>query len=288
MTLIPIDEFKKLKRDDMFVKLAASAPDLVKGKTRAKKEELVEIYETLLKQTELSNEVIDEVIAEEKDVHTQAAEEAFKTGVPTLDEAMKEGLARGELAAVMADPKHHGSVNVGALQNTPLRTEEAKELRDAFAEPLAVPADFTEIETRIAASMMSVEMSDKEKQVAQAMGLGGLAQASMDAYDREKPYGGGLPKNTAVLSGHEHVVGVTGDRSMVTDAPVGVVVSRRAQVERELAKLKHPQLVLIATYKHVPKNGNRRQRKLAESLLKRVRKFLPKGITIDEAMAVLP
>lgn len=266
MTLIPIDEFKKLKRDDMFVKLAASAPDLVKGKTRAKKEELVEIYETLLKQTELSNEVIDEVIAEEKDIHTQAAEEAFK--------------ANTETGRFPSDEPN--------LQNTPLRTEEAKELRDAFASDVVMPADYSPVEARIAASMMSVEMSDKEKQVAQAMGLGGLAQASMDAYDREKPYGGGLPKNTAVLSGHEHVVGVTGDRSMVTDAPVGVVVSRKAQVERELAKLKHPQLVLIATYKHVPKNGNRRQRKMAESLLKRVRKFLPKGITIDEAMAVLP
>ena len=74
---------------------------------------------------------------------------------------------------------------------------------------------------------------------------------------------------------------------MVSDVPVGVVVSRRTVVARAVQKLGKERIMVIAHYKAVPKNGNRKQRKIAESLRRQINRFLPKGVTLDEAVAVL-
>lgn len=352
--MITIEEFKRLKREDMFSKLMSYAPDLMKGKTRAKKEELVNIYETLLKQVETSNEVINEVIAEESalvppvlpleddDLHAEVANEMFrgvtaegpnlsKTQYDLMIEAyeaaagrkedpyvaaaavmfgvevsavtpkqreaakgplfayiygsdfskMKGELEKDELAGQMAYPKSGDQAMLGlglAMQNIPLRTEEAKQIRDALAEKTPdLGIDYASLEQRVA-SEHGFSPED--------MTVGGIAKASMDSFDREKPYGSSLPAGTAILDGGTRVsTGIEG--SMVTDEAVGVVVSRRAVVVRAVQKLSRDQLMVLAHYKALPRNGNRRQRKIAESLLRQIRRFLPKGITLDEAVAVL-
>lgn len=223
---------------------------------------------------------------EAKDVHTAVAEEMFGKGSLEPGElgvqvagkrsgAMDPnlmGTRTGRLRSDQPNESNRPKADGPALQNIPIRTEEAKEIRDAFAKEVPpVGADYGEVERRVAA----------------AMGLGNVEQVVMDAYDREKPYGGGLPAGMAILKDEAFVPG-RGKKTRVASAPVGVVISRRQVVETALAKLGRDKLQVIANYKGVPAHGNHRMRRIKKALHRQIMKFLPKGITLDEAMAVLP
>jgi hypothetical protein len=282
-----IEEFMKLKREKMYLRLVQAAPELARGKSRAKKEELVKLYEIFLDQVRLSEEVLAEIITEERqgaDPHTAVTNERFEEAELRLNRATETGRLRSDQPNESNRPQADGP----ALQNTPILTEEAKELRNAFAkETPVVDVDVSPMELRMAAALgLDITMSPEERRVAQAMGLGQVGAQISNSYDREKPYGGGIPKNAAVLRGDEHVVGRRSSR--MADSPVGIVVNRKTVVERAMIKLGRDRLQVIANYKGLPANGNRRVRQYRNALYRKIKKFLPKGITLDEAMAVLP
>lgn len=64
------------------------------------------------------------------------------------------------------------------------------------------------------------------------------------------------------------------------------IVTRRAAVKASLDSLDKDQITLLTKFRGTPR-FNRRSRKAAESMLRKIRRFLPPGITLDEALAVL-
>jgi hypothetical protein len=70
--LITLDEFKALKREDMFATIVSINPDLGKGMSRAPKAELISFYESILKVGE-----IDSILAMMKERGITVSKEAL-------------------------------------------------------------------------------------------------------------------------------------------------------------------------------------------------------------------
>jgi len=90
---------------------------------------------------------------------------------------------------------------------------------------------------------------------------------------------------TEAMFGAEIPVG--GASSLLSDQPAHVVISRKSVVTRAVSALGQEKILAIARYKQVRGVPSRKFRRKAEALRRQISKFLPKGIGLEEIMAVL-
>lgn len=145
------DEFLALKRDEMFERLRAVDPDRLKGKSRARKEEYIHIYDDL-RGTQL------EVVAQLEEAIEEGIASGWKEGDPIVFEDLDGTDPKG---AVLEATISTRGVDTGRLEATghlppqDVRVEKPKEPGDTLDQRLLEGVDYAALETRVVASMAS-------------------------------------------------------------------------------------------------------------------------------------
>lgn len=196
-------------------------------------------------------------------------EDRIKTGIPELDDALEKGIS--PTGRTLTGP---------ALQRMPPRTQEAKDLAAAFGkgpEDIRKLLTGDDVHTAAAKLGLDADYPSMEARVAQSM---------VDTFSKKQVHIP-IPKNSMVLEGAGADVHSGATRVEIAPGYIGVTRSRREVVEEAVSKLGRAKIVLLAQYKSIPENGNRRTRNVAKALLRKIKTFLPKGVTLDEALQVL-
>lgn len=182
-------------------------------------------------------------------------------GKPVAKRATKDAMVALYTHWLQATSTSAGQVEAPALQNIPLRTEEGRQLREAFAEkPVLEGADYPALEARVAAELAAEP--DPHSQAAAKMMM-------------VPSYGGAVMQISAPV-----------EAAHVAQAPRGR--GRRDEVAQAI-RAKGDELVqlLVQTKQALGGRGNRRTRRRASALVTRAARNLPPGVTLDEALALV-
>jgi hypothetical protein len=234
-----INSFRAMKRDEIFALLVREAPEAAKGKSRAKKDELLEILQGLTGSETWAerNARADAAIEELEGASAEAAAAMKEAGV-SLDQDYAKMLRDGEAGLVTANPAQGSSSPSGLLPREP-RLQYLNAAKKIIEDNSDLQVDYSALEVR----------------TAQAIAAESITQ----------------PTETSLVGAPE--------------VP-GVRYTRREEVLRQLSGLDKDQLALLSRYKDLPPL-NRVMRRHRESLSRRIQRFLPKGVEIYEAVAVL-
>lgn len=248
-TLIPVESFEGLTQADMVAELRKADPERAKGQSRARKADLVELY----------RKVMAEKLAPDGYV-ANTGTGRLRSDRPNHSNAPQAD--RSPTGRTAAEP---------VIQNIPLRTEEGKQLAKALRETEEVTyQDLSALETRLA------EVLENDPTTVVVTGVAPTVTHPLN-----------VEPQSVVLYDEAHVLSSGAEYPMMSDQPVEMVVPRKETVVREVSRLGQDKIQILARYKAVPKNGNRRMRKIRSALARKIFRFLPKGVTLEEAVGVL-
>lgn len=310
-----INQFRALSRDDMVAEIIKVNRDAIKGKTRAPKKELIDIFTSL--QTS-KGDVPAPVVADALKTERVSQEAGGLGGLPDISGNGNHLSPGGNLSHI--DPQKAFEAIISHM--SPETAAEARQAMDDFLANEDSQPDPYKVAAMAAFKVPYDQVTSAHRDTMKARAFGALygsgrldvqpqdpgraeettpGRVTMPGVDYHKlehqaaammdkmeiPPGGKLVVPGGVVD--EGMSLSSGVDSAHIAPPIGVALkkSRRQILVEALNHLATEQVRMIARYKSLVPFTDRKARRLKDHLKGKIGKFLPRGVSLDEAMAVI-